>query len=164
MRLRTVILLIVAVLVVLPLGAVGYFLTLGPDDLKQLIVARVAAQTGRQMVINGQFDLDLSLTPSLSAEDITFQNAPWGSRPEMARVGHVEVQLDLMPLFGGTLDITRILLKDADILIETDAAGRSNLDFGETTPAPAREAPPAVTEAAPPGPPPAPSILSLIHI
>jgi len=158
MRLRTVILLIVAVLVVLPLGAVGYFLTLGPDDLKQLIVARVAAQTGRQMVINGQFDLDLSLTPSLSAEDITFQNAPWGSRPEMARVGHVEVQLDLMPLFGGTLDITRILLKDADILIETDAAGRSNLDFGETTPAPAREAPPAVTEAAPPGPPPAPSI------
>ena len=165
MRVRTVVLAVLAVLILVPLGAVAYLLTLGSDDLKQLIVDRVAAQTGRQLAINGPFELELSLTPSLSAGDVTFQNAEWGSRPQMARIGLAEIEIDLVPLFTGTLDVTRILLKDADILIETDASGRSNLDFGEAAPAvPSEEpAPSPPAGATPPGPPPAPSIPVIRH-
>ncbi len=164
MRLRTVIILVLAAIVLLPLAALGYLLTMGPEDLKDLIIARVEAQTGRQLAINGRFEIDLSLTPSVIAEDITFQNAEWGSRPELARVGYIEVAIDLVPLIGGTIDLSRIALKDADILIETDAGGRSNLDFrtrpaaavGDDIPPPAVESP--VPSAAPPGPPPTPNI------
>jgi len=165
MRVRTVFLVVLAVLILVPLGAVAYLLTLGSYDLKQLIVDRVATQTGRQLAINGPFELELSLTPSLSAGDVTFQNAEWGSRPEMARIGLAEIEIDLVPLFTGTLDVTRILLKDADILIETDASGRSNLDFGKAAPTlPSEEpAPSPPAGATPPGPPPAPSIPVIRH-
>ncbi len=50
----------------------------------------------------------------------------------MATIGLLEAGIRLLPLIGGEFDIERIVLRDADVLIETDAEGRSNLDFGNT--------------------------------
>jgi uncharacterized protein involved in outer membrane biogenesis len=59
-------------------------------------------------------------------------NAKWGSRPEMMSVGEFAAEVALLPLIFGNLQINRLVLRDADILIETDAEGRSNLDFSGT--------------------------------
>ena len=79
MRLRTIILAGPGGADLVPLGAIGLSADAGAGRSEtELIVDRVETETGRRMEIDGRFDLDLSLTPSISAEDITFQNADWG--------------------------------------------------------------------------------------
>jgi uncharacterized protein involved in outer membrane biogenesis len=60
---------------------------------------------------------------------VSFQNAPWGSRPHMAKVKRLEIQLALIPLLSGTIDLKRLILIEPDIRIETNKAGESNLQF-----------------------------------
>jgi AsmA family protein len=42
--------------------------------------------TGRDLTIGGDIELGLSLFPTLVVNDVTFQNASWGTRPQMAQV------------------------------------------------------------------------------
>ncbi|MDD9916489.1 MAG: AsmA family protein, partial [Rhodospirillaceae bacterium] len=117
----TVIVLIVAAVVVL--AAVDF------NDYKPELQAQVKQATGRDLTIEGDIKLALSLTPSLGVSGVRFANADWGSRPAMATVERFEVQVALVPLISGTIDIQRVLLKGADILLETDAEGRANYAF-----------------------------------
>ena len=57
------------------------------------------------------------------------QNAPWGSRLEMAKVKRLEVQIALLPLIRREVQFKRLILVGPDILVETDRSGRSNLEF-----------------------------------
>jgi uncharacterized protein involved in outer membrane biogenesis len=66
-------------------------------------------------------------------QDVSFQNAPWGSRPEMVKVKRFEVQVALLPLLTKKLELKRLILIEPDILIETNAAGKSNLEFEKGT-------------------------------
>ena len=77
----------------------------------------------------GDIRLDIGFRPALVVEDVSFQNADWGSRPEMVMVKRFEVRVALIPLIGGDIRIKRLILVEPDILIETNAAGESNLKF-----------------------------------
>lgn len=129
MRLRTILKVVGLLLVALIVAAVAYVLNFDPNNHKDRIVAMVAEETGREVAFGGPIDLDIGLTTRLVVRDVSFSNADWGSRPEMATVGLLEADIRLFPLIGGEIDIERIVLRDADVLIETDAEGRSNLDF-----------------------------------
>src|SRR3546814_2746280 len=88
--------------------------------------------TGRDLAINGDLKLDiLTLSPSLVVNDVRFANAEWGSRPDMAVVERFEAEVALLPLISGNLVIQRIVLVGADILIETNQQGRTNLTVAE---------------------------------
>lgn len=132
MRLRTILKVLGLLLVALVVAAVAYVLNFDPNSHKERIAAMVAEETGREVSFGGPIDLDIGLTTQLVVRDVSFSNAPWGSRPEMATIGLLEAEIRLLPLIGGEFDIERIVLRDADVLIETDAEGRSNLDFGNT--------------------------------
>ena len=58
-----------------------------------------------------------------------FQNASWGSRPDLAKLKRFEVQVAIIPLISGNVKIKRLILIEPDILIETDKRGKSNLEF-----------------------------------
>ncbi len=107
------------------------------DDFKPRIAKAVKDATGRELSLAGRMTLDLGLTPALVVENASFQNAPWGSRPELAKIRRLEVQVGLLPLLRGTMEVKRLILVEPDILLETDTQGKSNLDF-ET---PAKAAP-----------------------
>jgi uncharacterized protein involved in outer membrane biogenesis len=62
-------------------------------------------------------------------EDVSFQNATWGSRPELAKLKRFEIQIALLPLILKRIAVKRILLVSPDILVETVSSGKSNLDF-----------------------------------
>jgi AsmA family protein len=51
--------------------------------LRSILVMRVRQTTNRELKIKGGFDVDLSLSPLVTAEQVTFANAPWGSREEL---------------------------------------------------------------------------------
>ena len=63
------------------------------------------------------------------AEGVTLSNAPWGSRPDLARVRKLTLFLDPVALLLGEIKIGRILLEGADILVERNEAGDANLEM-----------------------------------
>ncbi len=99
------------------------------NEYRGLIAEQVKAATGRDLTIAGDLRLDISLTPAVAVEGVTFANAPWGSRPEMVTLRRLEVQVELLPLLWGDVRVTRVVLLGLDALLETDAKGRGNWEF-----------------------------------
>ena len=100
------------------------------NRLKPQISSVVKETTGREVTFAGDINLEFGLAPALTVNDVSFQNAPWGSRPQMAQVKRLEVHVAIIPLIFGKIRLKRLVLVNPDILIETDRAGRSNLEFG----------------------------------
>ncbi|RPI75766.1 MAG: AsmA family protein [Desulfobacteraceae bacterium] len=97
------------------------------NRLKPQISRIIFEATGRQLVIDGPLEFKIGLEPTLVVADIRFQNADWGTRPELAGAKRLELQMALLPLLKGEIEIRRCLLVDPDILIETNPAGAINL-------------------------------------
>ena len=123
--------LIVLVGIVVSAAAAVYFVLTGYDynALKPRISAAVQDATGRDLVIGGDIDLSVGLTPSLVLSDIRFSNAPWGSRAQLATVKRFEVQVALAPLLKKNIEVKKFILVEPDILVETDASGKLNVVF-----------------------------------
>jgi len=62
-------------------------------------------------------------------EDVKFSNATWGSKPEMLTLDKFEVQVSLLPLLGGNIQINRVILLEPEILLETNKKGLGNWVF-----------------------------------
>lgn len=112
------------------------------NDLKPRISKAVKDATGRELSLRGDVKLRIGLTPVLVVDDVSFQNAPWGSRPEMVTVKRFEMQAALLPLFSRRVEIMRFILVEPDVLIETDKSGQSNVPVASSRkdPAPSLEA------------------------
>ncbi len=129
MRVATLLKILAGLVVFIVVLAIVAILVIDPNEYKDEIVAAVEDRTGREFNIESDIDLNLGLTPSFAVGGLRLSNAEWGSRPEMLKVGEFAAEVALVPLIFGNLQINRLVLRDADILIETDATGRSNLDF-----------------------------------
>ncbi len=112
----------------------GYAILQSQDfnELKPLLAKQVERATGRQLLIDGPLDLNISFTPTLSIRGVRFANATWGSQPFMLDVERLEARVALWPLLSGQVDIEQVILSGADILIEMDDQGRSNYQFVES--------------------------------
>ena len=118
-------------LVIIALVVILYIIVTTYDfnKLKPRIVQAVRDATGRELTLGGDFKVRFGLSPSATVERVTFQNAPWGSRPEMVRVKSLQIQVSLLPLIRGEIEFKRLVLIEPDIWIETDPSGKSNLEF-----------------------------------
>ncbi|MBW1729215.1 MAG: AsmA family protein, partial [Deltaproteobacteria bacterium] len=111
---------------------VGIFAILSSYDfnnLKPQIARMVKDTTGRELSLKGNLEFEIGFTPSLVIEDVSFRNVSWGSRPEMAKIRRLEVQVAVLPLIRRVILFKRLILIEPDILIETNRAGKSNLEF-----------------------------------
>lgn len=115
------------------LAIVGVVIVVNSIDFNQYrgeIAAQVQKATGRTLTIKGDLKASIfSLTPSIKVNDVTFANAPWGSKPQMATIGTFGADVQLIPLLSKDIRINRIVLENADILLETDKQGRGNWVF-----------------------------------
>ena len=114
-----------AVVVAVGAGAVAVA-RFDPDSLKPRIEEAVNRATGRDLALNGKIGLKLSLSPTIQVADVAFANPPGFSRPQMATVQSLELQLGLLPLLSGRYEINRLALIHPDILLETDGSGQPN--------------------------------------
>jgi uncharacterized protein involved in outer membrane biogenesis len=110
---------------------------------KPWIAEEVKKATGRDLAISGDVHVDFSLRPGIVVDGVTLSNAAWGSRPDMISVRHLSGRIALISLIFGTVEIDRIELDGADILLEVDAQGRANFEFSATG---AEPEPPAQTD------------------
>jgi len=117
------------VVVVAVVGIVVLAYTIDLAKYAKLATDEVKAVTGRELLIRGKLDIKLLPRLALVAEDVSFANAPWGSRPDMARVKRLEGSVALLPLLRKQVEITRLVLVEPDVLLETDAKGVGNWVF-----------------------------------
>ena len=76
-------------------GVVGLNAYLSQDRIKSLAAQAASEALGRGVGINGELSMALSMTPTVVAENVTLDNASWGSRPHMAMVKRFEMTLNL---------------------------------------------------------------------
>lgn len=134
MRLSTILKALAVLIVAVIVGAIIVVMNIDFNQYKDLIAEKAKEATGRTLVIDGDIKLELSFSPSLSVDGVKFENAAWGSRPQMATVDKFSAQVALLPLLTKTVEVDHVLLSGADILIERDAKGRANFDFGTAAP------------------------------
>ena len=131
MRIRWRLVLWIAVIVV-PVVVAGVLIWSKTRDLSRYqsrLEDQVRRVTGRQLTARVPLKVHFSREPALIAEGVTLSNAPWGSRPELARVRKITMYLEPFSLLLGESKISRLVLEGADILVERNEAGDANLEM-----------------------------------
>ena len=117
------------VVVVLLAGFFRFSINHRRQPIQDVVEEQAAAATGRTLTIEGDMDLSVSFSPAIVINGIRFQNADWGSRPDMAVIERVEASVPLFPLIFGNISVTRLALIGPDILLERNAQGQANWEF-----------------------------------
>lgn len=120
---------IIAVVPLLALAVIVWGSTRDLSRYQTRLVEQVRRVTGRELGARVPLTMRVSREPALIAEGVTLANAPWGSRPELARVRRATMFLDLFSLMLGEVRVGRMLLEGADIIIERNEAGDTNLEM-----------------------------------
>jgi AsmA protein len=110
-----------------PVVAVGVLLaTFEPEAWKPRLAAAVEEATGRPLTLAGPISVEPGLTPAIALERVALANPPGASRPEMLTLRRIELRLALLPLLAGEIRVRRLVLREPDLVLETDAEGRPN--------------------------------------
>jgi uncharacterized protein involved in outer membrane biogenesis len=115
-----------------PIAAIAGFAWVATRDLSRYqarLTEQIRKVTGRELAARVPLAVKLGGEPAMVAEGVTLSNAPWASRPDLARVRKLTLFIDPVSLFLGEIKIGRILLEGADILVETNDVGDANLDM-----------------------------------
>lgn len=133
---KKILLIVAAVIVAIPVLALGGFLLFfDADSFRPRLAQAVQDATGREFRIEGPLRLTPALTPTISVDGLSLANIPGGSAPEMLRVAHAELRLGLLPLLGGRIEVASLTLEGGRLLLE-----KQNWQMGRA-PAPAPTAP-----------------------
>lgn len=101
---------------------------------KGVVESQVKAQTGRELHIDGDLDVDLGRVITVRADGLRFANADWAKIPTMASMDRLELQIEAFPLFAGNVRIPSIRLTRPDLRLETGPKGIGNWAFGNDEP------------------------------
>jgi uncharacterized protein involved in outer membrane biogenesis len=121
-----------AVVILLPVAAVGTILWLSTRDLSRYqtkLTEQIRKATGRELKARVPLSVKLGREPALVAEGVTLSNAAWAKRPELAKVRRLTLYLDPFSLFLGEAKVAKVMLEGADIVVEENEAGDTNLEM-----------------------------------
>ncbi|HYM33717.1 MAG TPA: AsmA family protein [Candidatus Cybelea sp.] len=148
MRLRTVLLALAGVVVLLVIAAGIALSRIDFGQYKGLIEQKAEEATGRKLIVGGELKLTLFPLPAIIMKDVSFANFATGSRPQMAKLGELDARVAVLPLLiGGNVDVQKLVLKDVDVLLETDAKGQPNWQFAPSSGSSAAQKPAAAPDA-----------------
>jgi len=114
------------------LGALGVWYaasSINPTQLTQLLSSAVKDATGRDLKIAGPVSLKIFPSIGVKAEQVTLSNASWASQSQMLALRQIELEVKLLPLFLGHVEISSINLAGLDADLQTNQAGQSNWDL-----------------------------------
>ena len=98
------------------------------DTYKAKLIASLESLTGRKVQFK---DAELSWrpTPTFMVNDLVISNQDGGSTPNMISVKQIQAQMDWSSLFGGDLQIKKVILKDLNVLVERLHTYQTNFSF-----------------------------------
>lgn len=116
----------------IPIAAIGGVAWIATRDLSRYqakLTDQIRKVTGRELAARVPLSIKLGSEPAMVAEGVTLSNASWGTRPDLARVQRVTLYLDPFSLLLGEIKIGRVILEGADILVERNDVGDTNLEM-----------------------------------
>ena len=99
------------------------------NDYRELLAERASRAIGVAVTFDGPLNLDLSLQPRLFAEQIRIANPQWASRRYLLQAERVEIEISLLPLFKGNVNIPSVQLTNLDLLLEEGPNNSRNWVF-----------------------------------
>jgi len=99
---------------------------INPTQLTKLLSSSVKESTGRDLKITGPVSLNLFPSISVKAEQVSLSNASWASNPNLLTLKEVELDIRLLPLLKGSVEISRIGLSGLEANLQTNTAGVGN--------------------------------------
>lgn len=132
----------VGLVATLAIVAAIFVATFDVNRYKDEIVAWAEGETGRKIAINGPIDLSFRPLPAIVLRDVTFANASWGSQPLMLKAAEISAAAPLKALWSSDFALSSFVIKDAEILLETNAQGVGNWDFAPASSQPQQQTAP----------------------
>jgi len=102
--------------------------------LKGMVESIASARLDRDVRIEGDMHLSLSLSPRLTLEQLKIGNPEWAGKRPMAEIERLTVQIRLLPLFIGRVVLPRLELERPDVVLIRDRRGRASWAFGDGKP------------------------------
>ena len=99
---------------------------ISPAKLTQMLVLEVREATGRELTIAGPVRLGFFPKIAVSAEQVSLSNAAWAKSPQMASLEKVALEISLLPLLSGRIEVNSIQLAGLTLNLETNAKGDGN--------------------------------------
>jgi AsmA protein len=127
---------LIGFVVVLVLVAVVGLLLLPGDRIAQVAVDQLRAQTGRQVILDGDTQVSYYPVLGVSTGKLTIANADWSKAGPMMTADSLKVGVDFMSLLSGAVKITGIEAVSPSILLEQARDGRVNWELGVSGVAP----------------------------
>ena len=94
------------------------------------IEALVSHSLDREVRISGAIELDRSLRPRFVVEQVSVANPTWATRPLLASIARLEIQVALLALLQRRLEIVELRIVGADIQLERRRDGTPNWVLG----------------------------------
>ena len=129
---KTLKIILITFAAILALGALGVWYaasSINPTQLTQLLSSAVKDATGRDLKIAGPVSLKIFPSIGVKAEQVTLSNASWASQSQMLALRQIELEVKLLPLFIGHVEISSVNLVGLDADLQTNQAGQSNWDL-----------------------------------
>jgi len=117
---------ITACLVIAGLGAWYAKSFINPAQLTKLLSSTIKESTGRDLKITGPVSLSVFPGISVRAEQVSLSNTSWASNPNLLTLKQIELDIRLLPLLKGSVEISRIGLKGLELNLQTNKAGEGN--------------------------------------
>ncbi len=114
------------------ISAAGFAAWLANADLKPIIESRASESLGRKVTL-GRFEVTWADPLGLEIHDLSIANAPWGSDPEMIRLGRLSALIDVPSLLKGVLRYEKLRIADVKVVLERDQNGTGNWNYGGTS-------------------------------
>ena len=111
---------------------IAYLSTLvSPAKVTQMLALEVRETTGRELIIKGPVRLGFFPKIAVSAEQVSLSNAAWAKSPQMASLEKVALEISLLPLLSGRIEVSSIQLAGLTLNLETNAKGDGNWVIGD---------------------------------
>jgi uncharacterized protein involved in outer membrane biogenesis len=124
---------LVGCLALVGLGAWYASSFINPAQVTKLLSSSVKDATGRELKITGPVSLSLFPSISVKAEQVSLSNASWASNPDMFVFKQIELDIRILPLLKGSVEISRIGVRGLEANLQTNKAGEGNWNLTPPT-------------------------------
>lgn len=140
---------IFSLIIILAIG--GYLAVRNFDLNKYKVYAEdmVSRELGRELRINGDASIGISLIPTVVVNDIELANPDWAQNPQMLKLKQAEIKFALAPLMKKQIVIDKVILNEPEIYLEKSSTGEVSWDFAGLKAKSAQAAAPAAVKASP---------------
>lgn len=130
---------LLVLIIIIGVGGFIFIKTFDFNKYKGFVTELASKQLGRELSINGDASVGISLIPTIILEDVELANTPWGEAPNMVTLERLEVKFSILPLLKKQIVIDTVSLVKPEIYLEVAADGKQNWIFDMPSNSPVEE-------------------------